>query len=131
MADYQLTASSSAIVRLSDQAIIPADPANMDYASYLAWLANGNAPDPYIPPPPPVPTITKAQALLYLLSIGKTESDVKASIATISDLNARAVAEIEWNYRQPFHHNHPLFAALGPAVGITDMETAFRIAATL
>jgi len=81
--------------------------------------------------PEPVPTITKAQALLYLLSIGKTEADVLAAIATISDPTERSVAEIEWNYRQPFRHDHPLFAALGPAVGITDMETAFRAAAVL
>lgn len=92
----------------------------------------------YTPPPhdpseltDPVPAITKAQALLYLLSIGKTEADVLAAIATISDPAERAVAEIEWNYRQPFRHDHPLFAALGPAVGITDMEAAFRVAALL
>lgn len=91
----------------------------------------------YTPPPEPeappaqIPAITKAQALLYLLSIGKTEADVLAAIATISDPTERTVAEIEWNYRQPFRHDHPLFAALGPAVGITDMEAAFRVAALL
>lgn len=85
----------------------------------------------YLNPPEPVPAITKAQALLHLLSIGKTESDVLAAIATITDPTERAVAEIEWNYRQPFRHDHPLFAALGPAVGITDMEAAFRAAALL
>ncbi len=85
----------------------------------------------YLNPPDPVPAITKAQALLYLLSIDNTEADVLAAIATIADPTERAVAEIEWNYRQPFRHDHPLFAALGPAVGITDMEAAFRAAAAL
>lgn len=85
----------------------------------------------FLRPPDPVPAITKAQALLHLLSIGKTEADVLSAIATISDPTERAVAEIEWNYRQPFRHDHPLFAALGPAVGITDMEAAFREAALL
>lgn len=77
------------------------------------------------------PTITKAQALLYLLSIGKTEADVLTAISTISDAISRAVAEIEWNYRQPFHHDHPLFASLGPAVGISDMGAAFWAASVL
>lgn len=129
MADYRLTQGPS-VIRTSDGSSIPPDPANRDYAEYLAWVADGNTPDPYIPPTPPVPTITKAQALLYLLSIGKTEADVDAEIAKLEP-SARAVAQIEWKHRQPFHHDHPLFIALGPLLGITDMEAAFRIAGRL
>jgi hypothetical protein len=43
---YQLTLDSSIIKRLSDGACIPADPANLDYADYLAWRDQGNAPAP-------------------------------------------------------------------------------------
>lgn|SRR5574341_51018 len=42
---YRLT-KSSVIIRLADNACIPADEGNADYRDYLAWIAAGNTPDP-------------------------------------------------------------------------------------
>ena len=50
---YQLTTSDT-ILRLADNAFIPPDPANTDYAAYLEWLAAGNTPAPAPEPPTPV-----------------------------------------------------------------------------
>ena len=37
---------ATCIKRLADNAFIPFDPANTDYAEYLQWLAEGNEPLP-------------------------------------------------------------------------------------
>jgi len=47
---YTLKYNSTYIIRDSDGAFIPADPNNTDYQAYLAWLAAGNTPNPYVAP---------------------------------------------------------------------------------
>ena len=48
---YKLIKSSlsnqvNSVLRLSDSACIPFEPANTDYQEYLKWVAEGNTPQP-------------------------------------------------------------------------------------
>jgi hypothetical protein len=65
MADYQLTATESSVIRTADQAFIPNDPANRDWVEYQKWLEDGGVPDPYVAPEVPPPTPTPEQQVLF------------------------------------------------------------------
>ncbi len=69
---YQLT-TGDCILRITDGAFIPQDPANTDYAAYLAWLDEGNTPEP-APEPMPAPELTPAEKLA---AAGLTVAELK------------------------------------------------------
>lgn len=43
---YKLLSRGDSVLRIADNAFIPADPDNTDYQAYLRWLEEGNQPLP-------------------------------------------------------------------------------------
>jgi hypothetical protein len=147
MSGYQLTIGDS-VIRIDDGATIPPDPANRDRVEYEAWLAAGGVPDPYVPPPAPVPgsisdrqffqqlavvdTITQADALAAV-KVGTIPSALQGFVDAITDPAEKFAANMLLAGATVFERNHPLTDAIGAAQGMTSnqVDDFFRAAAVL
>lgn len=124
---YKLTNTTS-IERIADGAIIPNDPMNSDYASYLRWVEEGNAAEPYVEPSKPIPTqVSMVQARLALLEAGHLDA-VEAGVTSMPK-----AAQIEWEFRPTVVRNSPLVVALASVLSLTeiDLDNLFKLADTL
>lgn len=115
---YKLN-NSTIITRIADGAGIPPDPDNVDYQQYLQWLAEGNVPDPYVPPPPPIPaTVTRFQALAALSRAGHLPA-IRTYIATIDQDD---IIRLAWENAAEWERSSPLLNTLAQMLGLTGQQ---------
>lgn len=129
---YKLTNTTS-VIRLSDNATIPADPANTDYQQFLTWLAEGNTPEPIPEPPVSIPQqVSMRQARLALYDAGLLAT-VDESLSLMPIEEQRVKAQIEWEYATTVRRDSPLVYGLAGALGLTDemLDDLFTLAASL
>jgi len=148
---YTLTSSTLATnaqaVMRSDGAFIPPDPANVDFAAYLAWLAVPNAPTPAPVAGPVIPStvtrrqffqaaaqeglITNAEAL-SILATGTMPASLATAIAMLPTASQFA-AQMAILGDQNFTRSDALIVALGGAMGQTSaqIDALFVLAASL
>jgi len=114
---YKLLQNSVVLVEQAME--IPFDLANTDYQQYLTWLAEGNTPDPYIAPPPPIPaTVTRFQALAVLAAGGYLDT-VRTYIATLDQNNVQRLA---WENATDWERTSPTLNALAAMLNLTDTQ---------
>lgn len=115
---YKLTATPEIIAR-DDGWFIPTDPANTGYQQYLAWLAEGNTPEPYVAPPPPSPqSVTRFQALATLSAAGHLPT-IRAHISTLDQDN---ITRLAWEHATDWERSSPTLNALATMLGLSDIE---------
>jgi 2-hydroxychromene-2-carboxylate isomerase len=112
---YQRT-QTAAILRASDGAHIPADSANIDYQAYLAWVAAGNEPLPYVPPARVLPPVSRFQARAALHNAGLLPQ-VEALMGSEA---TPALARLAWQDAQEFRRDSPTVMAMAQALGLNE-----------
>ena len=117
---YKLTNSSS-IQRLIDNAFIPQDEGNSDYQAYLAWIAEGNTPEPVEPEPVPVPKeISKAQGIAIMSQVVIGDSNLWLKVKAYFDTEADEISRDLFYAIQVFNRQSPMLNNLKGLFGLDD-----------
>lgn len=114
---YTLTRDTG-VIRDADCVYIPADPANTDWQAYQAWLAEGNTPNPYVPPPPAIPQQVPMWAVRTVLQNDSLFDQAQALIEASTDNALKNV----WEYGNFADRNSNAISSLATALDLTSEQ---------
>lgn len=81
---------------------------------------------------PPVPeSVSARQIRLWLIRQGISLAQVDAAIDAIPDPLQRESVRVEWDYAPYIERSHPMLPPIAQALGLSDIDAAFREAATI
>ena len=107
---YKLDRNLTVIVRLRDNAYIPKEPGNTDYAAYRQWLSGGNTPEPADVPPSIIQLVSPRQIRQALTATGLRAS-VEAAVAA-----GEQDVKDWWEFSTAFDRLHPSVIEMGAAL---------------
>lgn len=98
-------------------------------ADYLAWLAAGNTPSPFVPPVAPVPQAVPLWAVRTVLTNHGLFTQADALITASTDVGLKNV----WQYGNYVDRDSAAIATLAAAMGLTSeqVDTLFQEAGAL
>jgi hypothetical protein len=76
-------------------------------------------------------TVSARQIRLWLIRRGISMAQVDAAIDAIPDQLQRDSVRVEWDYAPYIERSHPMLPPIAQALGLSDIDAAFREAATI
>lgn len=126
---YKLTDTTS-IIRLADNATIPADEANADYQQFLKWISEGNTPEPS-------DTIEQLNQEIVIspwqFRTVLNRLSLRDAVENMVKNSDNYLIKDGWEFATSWREKHPLIQQMGLMLGLSeeDIHNIFEMASEI